>query len=220
MPWGAILTLDEMRDEFAENVSDLEAGLDDAKIETYLNRAYQFTIPEEVGGEWSEQIWNLTLSVGVSEFDYATSIVGTYGLRAWIESISVGAGELASERTYVNIMTDPLRFEQYEYDDGSTGRPNNVLLYGRKVRLDRTTDFPYILKIPARGGPIFGIQVEGISHATHAKAVIHTAAADFLMQVEDDMGAQRNLAQAEIYLTRMRRIANSSSHERDWVRSF
>ena len=50
------------------------------------------------------------------------------------------------------------------------------------------------MKIPARGGPSADLVTAGIVNEVHAQAVLHSAAAEYLIEVEDQDGHAREMA--------------------------
>jgi hypothetical protein len=64
------MNLVELRDQFRKHTSSLATDLPDSEVDVYLNRCYQYTIPLDVGGEFTEEIWELTCIVGQATYRY------------------------------------------------------------------------------------------------------------------------------------------------------
>lgn len=217
------MNLATMRVQFNEHTADLANALTDAEVDVYLNRAYRYVIPADVGGELSETLWELQTATGIESYDYATHIIAPKADAAWIESYTEN-GELTQNAF-------PIRFLDVETDrsvwtwsdrlsNGGNAVPSSALFWGRKVYLSPKPDRDYIVKIPARGGPSSDLGTSGLTNEVHAKAVVHAATADFLALVEDASGVQRESALYQRYRELLYSYAQSRPNHRRVKRSF
>ncbi len=216
------MNLATMRTRFNEHVSDLSNDLDDAAIDAYLNRAYRYVIPSDVGGEFSEGLWELQTTTGTASYDYAAHVIAPNGEAAWIDSYrNISGVVIPDSLTFLDIETNRAVFEYADrYDVGTTGRPTAVLFYGLQVLLSPVPDNSYIVKIPVRMGPSEDLTAAGIVNDIHALAAITSAAVEFLAESEDAEGATREQALYEGYKQRLIRKSQVRPNARRWKRSF
>lgn len=210
-----------MRTRFEEHVSDLSSDLDDAAIDEYLNRAYQYVIPADVGGEFNETTWELQAAAGTDTYDYASHVVAPNGESAWIKSYMNGAVLVEDILTFLDIETSHAVFEYADrYGTASQSRPSSALFYGRQVILSPVPDLDYIVNIPSRGGPSAGLTATGIENDIHAMATVTSAASEFLAESEDAEGFTREDGLYQRYLARLHVYAQARPNARRPKRSF
>ncbi len=216
------MNLATMRTRFAEHVSDLSSDLSDSDIDAYLNRAYRYVIPSDVGGEFSEGTWELTTEIGTDVYPYASHVIAPNGESAWINSYVNGSGStIADQLQFLGTETNRTVFEYADrYDAPSTGRPNACLFYARQVFLTPVPDTAYIVKIPVRMGPSSDLPDAGIVNDNHALAAVTSAAIEFLVESEDADGVMREEALYQRYKQRLNVAAQARPNARRWKRSF
>jgi len=215
------MNLVDMRTRFTEHVSDLSNDLDDGDIDAYLNRAYRYVIPADVGGEFSEGLWNLDTTIGTDAYAYAEEVIAPNGEAAWINSYKDGGGSTIAQSTkFLDVETDRAVFEYADRDTSASGKPSAILFHGRQVILSPIPDLAYIIKIPIRGGPSADLSNDGINNDIHALASITAAASEFLAESEDAAGFAREQALYESYKSRLHVYAQARPNARRWKRSF
>jgi hypothetical protein len=211
-----------MRTRFTEHVSDLSNDLADADIDEYLNRAYQYTIPADVGGEFSEGFWKLTTVIGTDTYVYGANIIAQNGEAAWINSYYDAVPAIQSiAQQFLDVETDRAVFQHSDRTDPPvSGRPTSILFYGREVTLSHTPDLAYVIKVPCRAGPEDPLDSLGIPNDIHAMASVTAAALEFLAEAEDEDGAMREQALYESYRSRLNVYAQARPNSRRRKRSF
>lgn len=218
------MNLVSMRERFAEHASDLAGDLSDGNVDSYLNRAYRYIIPSDVGGEFNESLWELTCVIGTDTYDYADNVIAPKGDGAWIDSYYNTAAtpvEVDLSRTFLDIETNRSVFEYADrYENQNQGRPTSILFYGRQVLLTPVPDLAYVVQIPVRGGPSADLTTTGITNDIHALATVTAAAAEFLAESEDAEGVNRESALYNSYLKRLHVMAQARPNGRRWKRSF
>ena len=215
------MNLVTMRERFTEHVSDLASDLSTSSVDEYLQRAYLYVIPMDVGGEFSEQVWSLFLLTGQDTYEYARYVVSVTTESAWIDQGGETNPALSIPRTFLNVYTNRTVFEIYGNQElASPARPTSVLFYGRELIVSPTPDMNYILKVPIRGGPTVGLTSTGIENNVHAMAVVTAAASEFLIESEDEAGVNRESALYQSYLKRLHVMAHGRPNKRRRARSY
>lgn len=207
----------QMRESFRENAAQLADALSDGQVNTYLNRAYSYEIPADVGGELSEGIWTLTCVASTGTYAYPYNMIAPRG-NAWISSDGTNALQ-----SFLTVVTEPEVFENvYAHIDGaSEAQPSAALFHARQVRLSPVPDAAYVVKIPARMGPTeldtdtFDVENEAMS-----KAVVHAAVRDFAGEVGDEETEAIQMRRYERYRDILQSYAQSRPRTRRPARSF
>ena len=199
------MNLATMQERFRSRTSGLADSLSTSDINVYLNTAYQHNIPKDIGGEMFEGIWSQELERGVDSYDYPEHIVGVIGQSASIVArrtdalvdptvIDIGYTHWVDLETDIDVW----QFSDREVPtDTVTGAiPTSALYYGRKVYVSPAPDEHYFLRVKARLGPSVPLgngtgETDGLGDDTHALLVVCAAAAEYLDEQEDDLGAQR-----------------------------
>jgi hypothetical protein len=206
------MNLVAMRQKFRDRTSSLATDLSDTEVDDYLNRAYQYTVPHDVGGEMSEQVWQLTITPSVSTYDQPDAAVGIKPGPFWIDDQTT---------RWIYTETIPSRFEaRTSGRDNAAGIPNRALIYGKQVKFDRAPDQSYVVNIPVRGGPTAKLDSSGIAHEIHALAVVTSAAVEFLTEVEDTEGISREDTLYARYTRQLHTYSQTRSNKRTPARSF
>ena len=216
------MNLAELITSFHKHTSSLATDIDDPEVQTYLDRAYQYTIPLDVDGEMMEQIWQLTCVVDQQDYPYPNPLISSSGKNPWIESKLVASVETAIGLKYLGNYNEPVVFKRRYLSTTNSGQPCGVLFYGKVARLDRPANDEYIINIPVRSGPLLPLDSNGITHGTHAMAVVTAAALDFLSEIEspEDSGTQRESMLYARYRNQLRTYSLSRPNERRPARSF
>lgn len=216
------MNLDTMRTLFRKHVAGLADDDENTEVETYLNRAYRYAIPADIGGELRETLWQLQCTAGTNSYDYDAHIIAPNGESAWIESYgTVGGSTTEVGLTFLDWETDYTTWKFWdEADTNSQARPSSILLYGRKVYLSPIPDEDYIVNIPARGGPSADLTDTGLTNDLLAQAVITMAAKEFLAEQEDVDGAMREKALYEQHKSHLQVYAQGRPNQRRPARSF
>lgn len=215
------MNLANMRSLFRRHVSGLADDETDGDVDTYLNRAYRYSIPADIGGELQETIWELQCVVGTSSYDYAAHIIAVNQEAAWIESEVTGGVTTAVGLTFLDVETSYTTWKFWdESDDSGQSLPSSILFYGRKVYLSPAPDKGYIVKIPARGGPSADLASSGLDNELMAMATITMAAKEYLAENEDLESAQIKKALYEQYKSYLQPYAHGRPNKRRPARSF
>ena len=218
------MNLVNMRERFTEHVSDLASDLTDADVDAYLNRAYRYVIPTDVGGEFNEVIWFLVTQPQVDTYEYAANVIAPNGEAAFINSHYLTTDPASLTSLDTTFLTTETNRAVFEYADRlsltSLGRPTAVLFYGRTAILSPVPDSYYIVKIPVRGGPSADLNTTGIANDLHAMATVTAAATEFLVEAEDADGVNRESALYQSYIKHLHVMAQARPNSRRWRRSF
>jgi len=215
-----------MRTKFLEVTSDLAGELDDAGIDEHLNRAYQYAIPADVGGEFSEMLARVVLTAGSDTADLPDTMVGVNAEVGWIKSrvlappfdpVEVGV----PTHTFVALKTYPDQFEAWHRSPSTLQeQPRVALLYGRQVIVDPIPDINYVIYMPGRGGDADGLTSAGIANNTHALAIVYSAAMEFLADSGDEASRAGVDREYNRYRKRLQVSAVTRPESRLWGRSF
>lgn len=215
------MNLATMRTTFKAHTSGLADSLSDVEVDAYLNRAYRYVIPADLGGEYQETLWQLATTIGQATYDLPANIVAVNQGAAWIDSYDSGAGTISVGLRMLDWETDYTAY--YFWDrlaSSSNGRPDTILAYGRQVILNPAPDLAYTVQIPARGGPTADLGVTGIENDLHALAVVTAAAWEYLGESEDHEGMNREGGLYEKYKGLLQTYAQGRPEERFPARSF
>lgn len=215
------MNLLQIAQSFSARANDLGNELTDTQILEYLNRAYRYAIPPDIGGAFNETIWNLQTTVGTTVYSVPGHIQApAHMLAAWIDSYTA-SGTQSTQETHLHVSTDPSWFEYWlDYDGSEQSIPSALLIYGRQVTLNRPPDLAYIIKMPSRGGPEDTIPVGGISNDAHANAVIYSALTEYLDEVEDEIGKAKAEREYAKWRRRLKLYAQGTPNSRHKARSF
>jgi len=212
-----------MRSKFRERTSGLASDLDDGSVDEYLNRAYQYTVPLDVGGEFGEQLWELECVVGQTEYPQPTPMVGVTTATPWIDEYVDGLSQRqpTSQRdigvdTFAHVFKRRYRTSEYDVP----GQPTAILVYGKTVTVNRPPDIKYIITIPVRSGPLTALTSDGVAHEIHALAVVTASAQEFLTDSEDQLGASREAEAYKRYERQLHTFAQARPNLRRRKRSF
>lgn len=200
------MQLAAMRERFLKRTSALASDFGDGEIDTLLNAAYQFTVPLDVGGEFSEQIWELALEAGTATYAQPATIVAIDRGPPWIEQ----SGRASH---YLGLYSDPFQFDRYA-TGASPGKPSAMLVYGKEVTVTPTPGEAYTVNVPCRGGPVAELTDAGIEHTIHAKAVVADAAIEYLIEQEDADGVARETGAYARYLDQLKTYAHARPRQR------
>jgi hypothetical protein len=223
------MNLNELRDQFHKHTSSLSSDLSDSDVDVYLNRAYQYTIPLDVGGEFTEAIWELECVIDQAIYLYPEPMVSASGKEPWIDSVrklNFPEIEITVEPigiTYLSYETDPVVFKRkYLYGNKTSGRPRAALFYGKRLTLASPPDDIYNVSIPVRSGPIRVLDSLGIGHGTHARAIVSASALEYLSEIQDadDPGAMREYRLYTHYQQQLQTYALARPTQRNYTRSF
>jgi hypothetical protein len=222
------MDLNALRASFMKHTSSLATDLSDADIDEYLNRCYQYTIPLDVGGEFTEEMWELECITGQATYPYPEPMVSASGKEPWIKSYVVTNPlnqvkvDVPIGITYLSYETDPLVFERKYLSKSTNGRPTAALFYGHEITLSAPPDDTYKVQIPVRSGPILQLDSTGIVHGTHARAIVSGAALEYLSEIQDadDPGAMREYRLYTHYQQQLQTYALSRPTQRHYTRSF
>lgn len=216
------MNLSRMNVLFKDYVADTAETLTSTTILDFLDRAYQYTIPSDVGGEMSEQLWELETTAGTASYSYPDTLVAPNAGTAYITEYRDTPSTTVSVGPYgVRFVTDPASFESwFASGAASTGIPDTALFYARTVRFSPAPSLDYNVTIPSRGGPTTGIGVTGIANEVHAQAVVFAAAADYLASQEDTTGYALCLQEYERYKEKLQTYAHARPNSRRSGRSF
>lgn len=215
------MNLDTMRTLFKSHVAGLADDETSTGIERYLNRAYRYSIPADIGGELRETIWQLQGEAGTSEYDYDAHIIAPNGEAAWIESYgTIGGSTTSVGLTFLDWETDYTVWKFQDAQSGDNALPSSILAYGRKVYLNPTPDEDYIVNIPSRGGPSSDLTSTGLTNDLMALAVITMAAKEYLAENEDVDGAMREKSLYEQHKSHLQAYAQGRPNQRRPARSF
>lgn len=219
------MNLEEMRAKFRKNANDLANDLSDSEVLAYLDRAYRFTVPGDVGEDWSETLYELQLITGTVTYEVPDQIIGpAEDSAAWIDRYSNLADPPVITNAglyWVTIETDPSRYQWwFSYQSAAQARPTACLLYGRQIVLNRPPDQNYIMTIPSRGAPATGLTDSGLSNDAHAQAVVYGGVVEYLSDVEDAEGQAEAAGGYAIQIKKLRRYALVSPERRQQSKSF
>ncbi len=214
-----------MRTSFHDHTSSLTSDLTDPQVDDYLNRAYQYTIPLDVGGEFSEQIWEIECVVAQDIYPYPDPMVAPMGLEPWIdeEAKEGNFNDLTSIGiVYLTYETDPMIFKRKYLSRKANGRPTAALFFGKEVKFSAPPDRNFVVAVPVRSGPLEPLSTTGIGHGTHAQAVVSAAAVDYLTEIEDldDPGVMRETGRYKRFKDQLLTYALARPTERRYTRSF
>lgn len=204
------MNLAAMRTDFLEVMGGVSDTIDEATIDAYLNRAYQFQIPADIGGELSENVWTLTCVASTRVYDYPEPMMGVKG-DAWISNDGTDPQQI-----FLAVCYDRAQFEDRfaDPDPSTTGMPTSVLFYGRQATLNPTPDAAYVITIPIRGGSTTVLADAGIANDLLARGVIHAAARDF----SGDTGDEVNEARLSASYERIKDLLMTQAHTRPKAR--
>lgn len=204
------MNLAAMRTDFLETVAQVSDVVDDASIDAYLNRAYQFEIPADIGGEISENVWTLETANGTRVYDYPAPMMGVKG-DAWISNDGSDPQQI-----FLDVCYDRAQFEDMyaDPDPSTTGMPTAILFYGRQATLNPTPDAAYTITIPIRGGSTTALAAAGLSNELLARAVVYAAARDFCGDSGDEVTEARLAAAYE----RLKDLLMTQAHTRPKAR--
>lgn len=210
------MNLAAMRTDFLEAVAGVSDVVEEGTIDAYLNRAYQFQIPADIGGEISETVWELETTADTRVYDYPAPMMGVRG-DAWLSEV---AGD--PQQIFLDVCYDRAQFEDRyaDPDPTETGMPTAILFYGRQVTLNPTPDAAYTVSIPIRGGSTTALASGGLSNELLARAVIQLAARDFCGDSGDEVTEARLSASYEKVKDLLMTQAHTRPKARRPARSF
>ena len=216
------MNLTDMQTSFYKHTSSLTSDLTASEVNVYLNTAYQYTIPLDVGGEFNEQIWEIVCVPNHEWYPYPPTMVAPRAGEPWIDETEASGNRESIGIVYLTRETDPVIFKRKYLSRSSSGRPTAILFYGKVATLSAPPSEEYIVSVPIRGGPIVGIPVEGIAHGTHAQAVVAAAALDYLTEIEDvdDPGTLREGSRYKRFRDQLKTYALARPMTRSYTRSF
>lgn len=204
------MSLASMRTDFLEAVAAVSDVVDEGTIDAYLNRAYQFQIPADIGGELSENVWELETTNGTRVYDYPAPMMGVKG-DAWISDDGTDPQQI-----FLDVCYDRAQFEDRfaDPDPATTGMPTAVLFYGRQATLNPTPDAAYTITIPIRGGSTTALQPAGLTNQLLERAVVQCAARDFC----GDSGDEVTEARLSVSYERVKDLLMTQAHTRPKAR--
>jgi hypothetical protein len=217
------MNLVDMRDLFRKHTSSLSQDLADVEVDSYLNRAYQYTIPLDVGGEFMEHIWELRCIAGQAAYPYPDPVVAPSNDSPWIDSHYDNSNNLIEDsRIFLGVDTNPSVFWSRYGVQSQGGRPTRILFYGKEATFSYVPEIEYVVSIPSRSGPLLPLDDSGINHGTHAMAVVTASAMDYLSEIEDvnDPGVNREANLYQRYLGQLQTYAQARPNKRRPARSF
>jgi len=221
------MQLGTMRSKFRGRTSGLSSDLTDSEVDAYLNRAYQYVIPNDVGGEYGEGIWELELTALTDTYPYASSVLFPKPGAVYIAGYYPAGTPTVLTTLSLSTLDVETDFSKWTLQDrqlpvsATGGKPTSVCFYGRKVYLSPTPDLAYVVTIPARMGPVSGLSAtDGITDETHAMACVTASTWEFLQEAEDQSGSDREMAAYEGYRGLMLTTANGKASHRRPIRSY
>lgn len=207
------MNIESMRARFLEIVSENADAIDEAQIDAYFNRAYQFGIPAAIDGELSETTWTVTTADGTESYAYPGYIVAPK-VHAWLND---SGGSIP-----LTVMSNPVLFEhRFGNPSDAEGQPVAILLYGRSAKIYPIPDAIYTIDIPSRGGAATALTSGAvIDNDVHAMAVVYAAAVEFCDEIDDTEGAQKAGLGLAAKLTLLQTISSARPRGRTPARSF
>lgn len=230
------MNLATMRTKFAQHTSDLASAVSDEEIDAYLNRAYRFVIPADIGGSFSEGIWTLLTdnaldgAAGRNTYPIPDYVIDPDGKGVFIDAYTdSGSNVQPYSVTFLDIETDYGTWVYADRDSVTQGTsvtrgvPESILFNGREVRFSPIPDRTYHVKIPCNMGPqvaLGEVDDSGIGNDAHAMAVVTSAASEFLAEIGngEEFSIQSSLYDG--YRKILQIHAHSRRDSRDWNRSF
>lgn len=214
------MNLTDMRVRFKRRTSGLGDALSDAEIDVYLDRAYQFTVPVDVGGSYTQGTWALTSVPGQVQYAMPDYVISPSGIGVHILE-SVTGGSLGRIQ-WLDVETDSTVWNATDraVPAGDRAIPTSVLIYGRNVFLDPRPDLDYVVNFPGQLGPSAGLTEDGLGQENYARAVVAAAAVEYLGDEEDIDGMQREQVSYGDYTYLMRTSAHGIAKHRRPMRSY
>ena len=212
------MNLTSMHAKFLKRTSGLGSLLTQAEINEYLNRFYQYMVPHDVGGDFSDGEWDLTCVPGQAVYPYPAVLVAPTG--KGVNIYSVVTGDPLARVYWLDVETNAHVWKATDRNyPQSQGIPTSILQAKKNVYLDPIPDRDYIINIPARTGPTtpLGFEEEnqdGIDNEVHAMCVVTGAAVEFLTDNEDHDGAAREADAYASYTSMLRTAAYSKPQHR------
>jgi len=198
-----------MRTEFKNQLAGLAESVSDGEIDVLLNRAFQFTIPEEVSGFLTEGEWTITTVAGTGSYAYPSTV---YSVRKHQPELD--------DTYYLGWYSRPeLFWDTYKRVSAANTRPTGALFYGETCELRPIPDAVYTVRVQARVYPAALTDPDGLANETHALAVIYAASFEWAEVRSLDFRAEID-ARYRVKLDKMRTRSNNRSRERKRTRSF
>lgn len=202
------MNLEQMRTKFKDQLAGMAASVEDGDIDTLLNRAYQFAIPEVVSGFLTEGEWTIT----------TVAATGSYTMPVTVYSVRKEAPEI-DDTHYLGYYTRPERFwRTYKRVSAANARPTGALFYGQTCELRPIPDAVYTVRVQARVYPS-ALTSDGLDNETHALAVVYGAAQEYAEDRSLNVTAEL-AAKYQTKLGQLRTRSNNRPHERRVTRSF
>ena len=218
---------------FKKHTSGLGETLTDDEILVHLNRTRFDVLPNEVDGLFSETIWVMSPAFGGSDNSarIPESVIRLNDDAKW--ALTFGSRTI----TDLTVWRDYSRFTSRYPDRNTVGTPTALCIYGSFVYFDMSFGYTTAdlgsLTMTARGkapkissGNVLTevitqrIPTTGIFDNTLSMAVVAGAAWDYLIEVEDVDGVQREAALYDKYVSLMRTGSMNSLQRRRPARSF
>lgn len=198
----------DMRVKFREGANDLDASLGDGDIDAYLNRAYQYVIPSEVGAEYNKGYYAINTVASQRGYSVPSYVFGAGNeLVAYIRD----GGDLH----FLSVETNPGRWERYQAGDSATeARPSSLLFYAATVTLWPTPDAVYTITIPSSRGRSHSITdsagATNLADDRLAMACVHAGLMEFHNETQDEV----SYAMADREYKRWKRMLMRNAHGR------
>lgn len=172
------MNLVEMRSHFREGCADRAQTISDVDVDAELNRAWRYTLPDEVNGTTRQGMISFDTVAGKQNYDLDLAAdVG--GANAGVIR-DVGIGIRFSDRTTkLDYYTDfSLFWDRYQFTDTAQGRPSAILVRERVLTFRQIPDGAYTVLVP---GSVYNpvLDANGIANETFAMAVVRLAVRDY-----------------------------------------
>lgn len=167
-------TLEAMRSSFRRRAAGLADALTggDSDVDTYLNHAYQFKVPDRVPGQLTEGTWVQQTTQGKA----------SYAFPNWVHSVKRHA---RIGNVDLNLYGHEVEFwANRNPEDITEQKPTSVLVKGGEVRFHKIPDLAYDVTFNTRNYPNDGmslssIPIAGIDHFIHADAAVWGGVQEF-----------------------------------------
>ena len=208
-------SLATMQDNFKSFTSGLGAVLTDEAIKNRLDDFYRYVIPADIDGRMTQRLDNTVTNTTLSFASMAPDIVGVPG----------GFGWFTDDGSFIPITHDSVDLFYAEYSVPVPAdvkrRPQAMCLYNGVLFFDCIPDQAYTITMLVRACPSTAtLSSAGIDNFSLAQAVVHGAAWHYLLEKEDEAGAQREGQLYTTFRSHLLTYSHATPQHRNATRSF
>lgn len=173
-----------MRTLFGQLVG-MPGVLEGTEIDEYLNRAWQYELPDRIGGNFREATYSWTLVAAKESYNLDTSDDVGSGVFGRIRQPKASLAIRGQTTPLVYFDDEGLFWSTYDRTSTAQGEPRSVLWFGRDLVFRPVPVGGEIIDVPCSAYPL-ELDDNGVQNGNHAVAAVRLAARQYALDFDLD----------------------------------